>query len=81
MGLPINMEGSPPEEINDCCKDLSRMGPRIIARINGAGGKPPLRIKYPMTPKATIAPTSKTAFFTLYAPMTQTMTTTTARKW
>jgi hypothetical protein len=65
MGFSINMEGFPPEEINDCCTDLSRMGPRIIARINGAGGKPPLRIKYPITPKATMVPTSKTALFTL----------------
>jgi hypothetical protein len=65
MGFSINIEASPPEEINDCCRDLSRMGPRIIARMSGAGGKPPFRIKYPMTPKATMVPTSKTALFTL----------------
>jgi hypothetical protein len=65
IGLWIKMEGSPPEEIKDCCRDLSRIGPRIMDKIRGAGGNPPFRIKYPMIPKATIIPTSKTEFFTL----------------
>jgi hypothetical protein len=65
IGLWMKMKGSPPEEIKDCCRDLSKMGPRIMDKIRGAGGNPPFRIKYPMTPKATIIPTSKTEFFTL----------------
>ncbi len=51
IGFSIKIMGLPAEDIRDCCNDRSRMGPRIMARMSGAAGKLPFRIKYPTTPK------------------------------
>ena len=51
--------------MRDCWSVFSSMGPRMIARIKGEGGKANFRNRYPMTPKKIIMPTSHVELFTL----------------
>ena len=59
IGRRTKIMKSPPEIIKDCCIERSSIGPRIMDRTKGAAGNLAFRIRYPKTPKTTMAPTSK----------------------
>ncbi len=65
IGRVKKMEKSPREEIRDCLRFSSKMGPKTTARIKGAASKPSRFTAKPIMPKKIIKNISKILLFTL----------------